>query len=61
MIKIYVNIKGGQEPSSIEVNSTGSLGELKNAIAVANGLEGVVLSLAQGEPYPFLDWGTVIA
>ena len=49
MIKIYVNIKGGQEPSSIEVNSTGSLGELKNAIAVANGLEGVALSLPQSE------------
>ena len=48
-MKIYLQVATGQEPSSLQVNSADTLGELKNAIVHAEGLQGFVLSLVLGE------------
>ena len=51
-MKIYLQGATGQEPSSLQVNSTDTLGELKNAIVHAEGLQGCVLSLVLEQGLP---------
>ena len=41
--------QAGQEPSSIQVSSTDTIGDLKKAIVSAKILQGVVMSLVLGE------------